>query len=79
MPTSIENFAKNFEIVKKHNSKKDRLYDMELNQYADLAQSEMMNLKPELDELAKIITPYMSVMEVQDSWDWSQTNKLSPV
>lgn len=79
MPTSIENFAKNFEIVKKHNSKQDRLYDMELNQFADLAQNEMMNLKPELDELANMITPYMTVMQVQDSWDWSQTNKLSPV
>jgi hypothetical protein len=38
----------------------------------------MMNLKPDLDELA-MITPYMNVMQVQDSWDWSQTNKLAPV
>ncbi len=64
MPTSIENFAKNFEIIKKHNSKQDRLYDMELNQFADMAQNDMMNLKPELDELAQFITPYMTVMQV---------------
>lgn len=64
MPTSIQNFAKNFEIVKKHNSKQDRLYDMELNQFADLPQNEVMNLKPEFDELAQFITPYMSVMQV---------------
>ena len=33
MPNSIENFAKNYEMVKKHNSNPDRLFDMELNQF----------------------------------------------
>ena len=36
-PSSIENFAKSFEIVKKHNSNPERLFDMELNQFADMS------------------------------------------
>jgi C1A family cysteine protease len=26
-----------------------------------------------------MITPFYNVMQVRDSWDWSQTNKLAPV
>jgi hypothetical protein len=78
IPTSMEKFAKNYEIVKKHNAKTDRLYDMEMNLFADRSNEEVMNLKPSFDELA-MVTPYMSVMQVQDSWDWSQTDKLIPV
>jgi hypothetical protein len=39
-PPLFENFAKNFEIVKKHNAKADRLYDMELNQFSDLSSNQ---------------------------------------
>jgi hypothetical protein len=51
---------------------------MEMNLFADRSNEEVMNLKPSFDELA-MVTPYMSVMQVQDSWDWSQTDKLIPV
>jgi hypothetical protein len=37
VPTHFENFAKSYEIVKRHNAKADRLYDMELNQFSDLS------------------------------------------
>lgn len=81
-PPRFEIFAKSYEMVKKHNAKADRLYDMELNQFSDLPSNEVSNIKPELDEFAKsgnMITPFYSVMQVRDSWDWSQTDKLAPV
>ena len=40
-PPRFENFAKSYEIVKKHNAKADRLYDMELNQFSDLSSNEV--------------------------------------
>ena len=80
IPNGIKNFAKSYELVKAHNAKADRLYDMELNQFADMSVQEMENLKPELDELAKK-DPFIdaTVMQVKDSWDWSKTDKLSAV
>jgi hypothetical protein len=34
---NFENFAKTYEIVKKHNANAYRLYDMQLNQFSDLS------------------------------------------
>lgn len=83
VPTSFKNFAKSYEQVKKHNAKADRMYDMELNQFADMTASDFKNLKPEIDQLLKVNPPSpmpnMLVTQVQNSWDWSKSTKLAPV
>jgi|LauGreDrversion4_2_1035121.scaffolds.fasta_scaffold271469_1 hypothetical protein len=82
IPNSFQNFAKNYEIVKKHNSKADRMFDMELNQFADMSTAELKNLKPEIDQHAlgrPMEFPSMFVTQIQNSWDWSKSNKIAPV
>ncbi len=43
------NFAKNYELVRRHNSKESRLFDMELNHFSDLSPSDFLSIQT--DEL----------------------------
>lgn len=69
---NFEIFAKSYEIVKKHNAKPDRLFDMELDQFSDLSSDQLKNIKPEFDELANNnSSPQKSLTDANgDSVDW---------
>ena len=62
---SFENFAKSYEIVKKHNANADRLYDMELDLFSDLSFDQLKNIEHKLDDFTKSDTnPTLSSMKM---------------
>lgn len=80
IPKRFESFAENFRIVQAHNANPNALYQMELNQFADMPHTQS-SLKSflETEGVQDLALQQYIPQEIPESVNWNMSGKMNPV